>query len=114
MPRSSPESSFQRLWLGFLGARVLVALALLALQVAGGLLQQPADLRLLLPKPGEVPLAQLSQADSQGHHGALHLLLQQCMQGGLALSEALTQRYFTHTSVVTHQTMRRLHEGMPA
>ena len=48
MPRSSPESSFQRLWLGFLGARVLVALALLALQVAGGLLQQPADLRLLL------------------------------------------------------------------
>ena len=73
-----------------------------------------ADLRLLLPKPGEVPLAQLSQADSQGHHGALHLLLQQCMQGGLALSEALTQRYFTHTSVVTHQTMRRLHEGMPA
>ena len=48
MPRSSLESSFQRLWLGFLGARVLVALALLALQVAGGLLQQPADLRLLL------------------------------------------------------------------
>ena len=70
-----------------------------------------ADLRLLLPKPGEVPLAQLSQADSDGHHGALHVLLQQCMQGGLALSAALSQRYFTHTSVVTHQTLHGLREG---
>ena len=107
-------------WVSVIGTEVIkITAGSLGLGGCGARLQRGhddgrADLRLLLPKPGEVPLAQLSQADSQGHHGALHLLLQQCMQGGLALSEALTQRYFTHTSVVTHQSMRRLHEGMPA
>lgn len=64
-----------------------------------------AQLFASLPDPSQWDLVTLSQPDSSGQHSSLLSLLKLCASSGMALSDALSQRHFSHADRDNRSTL---------